>query len=67
MQLIIQNDIPQLTDTVAVAKQKLDNFRRFIGDRENSILVNDRSSLAPGSGQTTPEATKSRFQIINVQ
>jgi hypothetical protein len=40
----ITNDIPQLTDTVGTAQQKLKNINTMLENAEASILVRDRSA-----------------------
>lgn len=47
--LIMQNDMPQVTDTVDVAKRRIDNVLTLLQNKENSILTRDRSSLSPGA------------------
>jgi hypothetical protein len=45
IQLSLENDIPQITDTVSAAQQKMKNVMTLLNNAETSILVSDRSSL----------------------
>ncbi len=38
LEVAIKNDIPQITDTVAVAQQRVKNLQKFFDDAERSIL-----------------------------
>lgn len=43
----IENDIPRLTDTVAVAQRKVKNIETMLENAEQSMLVRDRSVKPP--------------------
>lgn len=45
--MAIQNDIPQVTDTVGVAQKKISNIKKALGNAENAITQRDRSAPAP--------------------
>jgi hypothetical protein len=47
IKLIMENDMPQITDTVGVAQQRVANVMKLIESKENSALVRDRSTLNP--------------------
>lgn len=49
----VANDIPQLTDTVGTAQQKLKNIDTMLENAERSILVRDRSTATPAVGAPT--------------
>jgi hypothetical protein len=44
----MDNDIPQETDTVQVAAQRLKNLFTMLGNKENDALTMDRSTLVQG-------------------
>lgn len=46
--LMLQNDIPQITDTWDVAQQRVKNLLTLLDHKEESILVHNRSSLSAG-------------------
>lgn len=50
--LAIQNDIPNITDDIQTARQKVKNFNTLMDNKESSILTRDRSSLANPGGAT---------------
>lgn len=43
--LIMQNDLPQLGDTIQTAKQRIDNVLRLLENKEAAILTKDRAKL----------------------
>jgi hypothetical protein len=52
--MAIQNDIPNLTDTLGTAQQKIANINKMLDNIENSSLVRDRSALVPEKPPTGP-------------
>lgn len=52
----IENDIPKLTDTVGVARQKLKNINTLLDNAEGSIVVRDRS-VTPQPQAAAPTLT----------
>ncbi len=54
--LAIENDIPKLTDTVSVARQKVANITTMLDNAENSIVTRDRSAqpVAPAAPTDEP-------------
>lgn len=48
--LALQNDLPEITDTLGTADQKLKNINDQLDNVENSILIRDRSTLSNGGG-----------------
>ena len=52
--MIMQNDMPQITDTVQTAKRRVDNVLTLLQNKENSALTQDRSSLPSGSTPAAP-------------
>jgi hypothetical protein len=60
--LAIENDIPQLTDSWATARQRVANLNAMLDSKEDAALQRDRRSMVvPGGvndkGQTAPPAT----------
>jgi hypothetical protein len=49
--MIMQNDMPQVTDTVQTAKQRVDNVLKLLDDKEKVALTRDRSTLGSVTGQ----------------
>ena len=45
--MIMQNDMPQVTDTLATARRRTQNVLTLLENKENSLLTKDRSTLAP--------------------
>ena len=54
--MILDNDIPQITDTLGTARQRVQNFMTLLKDKEDVALTKDRSTLAPGATTTTAPA-----------
>lgn len=52
IEMSAQNDIPQITDTVATATARLRRMRRMLDNAENATLVLDRSTLGTGSANS---------------
>lgn len=52
--LALKNDIPQITDTVAVAQQKLRNLTALLDNKENSLLVPRRAGMRGSTGAAGP-------------
>lgn len=50
--MIMQNDMPQVTDTVGAAKTRVNNMLTLLSNKEKTALTLDRSTLAGGG--TTP-------------
>ena len=53
----VQNDIPQLTDTLGVAQQKLKNIEMLLSNVEKPIVVMDRSVMQPPTPPAAPALT----------
>jgi hypothetical protein len=51
----MENDIPQITDTVATAAQRIKNLMTMLNHKENDALTRNRSSLVKGPS-TAPKA-----------
>jgi hypothetical protein len=51
IRLAVANDIPKITDTVAVALQKLSNMRAQLDNSEDSILIKRRAGRRGSSGR----------------
>lgn len=49
--MALANDIPQITDTVAVAQQKIANIKKALGNVEGSLIKRDRR---PSAGSPSP-------------
>ncbi len=47
--MIMQNDMPQVTDTLKTAKDRIDNVTKLLEDKEGVALTRDRSTLATGA------------------
>lgn len=54
--MIMQNDMPQITDTVQTARQRTANVLKLLDNKEKAALTKDRSALAP-KADATPAAT----------
>jgi hypothetical protein len=63
--LIMQNDMPQITDTVGTAKQRVDNMLTLLKNKENTALSHDRSGLGGGPA-ASPAATPSAYKVGDV-
>jgi hypothetical protein len=46
IQMAIDNDVPKLTDTLPVAKQKLTNLQAFLDNAEQSHLLQNRTQMS---------------------
>jgi hypothetical protein len=55
--MIMQNDMPQITDDVPTAYRRVKNVITLLNDKENVALSSDRSSLGqPTAPQKNPYA-----------
>jgi hypothetical protein len=61
----INDHMPTIYDTDAVAQQKIDYIRQLITDRENSILGTSKSSSQTYNGVTLPADTSSSGSTYN--
>ena len=48
-----ENDIPKMTDTLPVARQKIANMKAFLDNTERAHLVRDRSAVPQQPGQAS--------------
>lgn len=56
--MIMQNDMPQVTDTYQTAKRRIDNVMTLLQNKENSVLTRNRSELpAPPAANAPPAAS----------
>lgn len=53
--LMMHNDIPQITDTIGTARQRVQNMLTLLQNKENSVLVHDRSALPGGAHAQAPD------------
>jgi hypothetical protein len=58
----IENDIPKLTDTVGVARQKVANITTLLDNVENSIVVRNRSVPVQPAGPPQPATVPPNVQ-----
>ncbi len=54
--MAVENDIPKLTDTYAVAQQKVRNMQTLLDNAESAIVVKDRTENVPDATVPPPSA-----------